>query len=90
MNKIPEEIIIHICKYLHNEDIYNLSYISHLYYNTLTSAFFINYIDNRYHPMVFNIFDNFCYICNRGIICLNFEEDLETNSCSHHIFRLYK
>ena len=86
MNTISEELIICISKYLCNEDIYNLSYISKFYYNTLTSYFFINYIDTRYHPIVFNIFDNFCYICNRGIVCINFKDDFNIINCSHKFF----
>lgn len=86
MNQIPEEIILYISSFLHNEDIYNLSYISNYFYNTLTQSFFIDYINHRYHPVIFNILDNFCYICNRGIVCFNMDKKLDIDYCNHHFF----
>ncbi len=86
MQNLSDDLLTYIFKYLSNEDVYKVSYLCKYYYNLLTSEYFIEYMDTRYHPMVFNILDNYCRLCNRGIICINFEEDFETSHCLHHSF----
>jgi len=87
MQNFPDDLLTYIFKYLSNEDIYKVSYLCKSYYGLLTSEYFVEYMDKRYHPMVFNILDNYCHYCNRGIICINFEEDYEIGHCLHHYFK---
>ena len=67
---LPDELIRHIIYFLHNDDIFNI-------YNTcknnreiINDKIVIEYLKYRDHPMVFNLLDNFCNICNFRIIFL--------------------
>ena len=44
---------------------------------------FINEIKYRRHPLVFNVIDNYCSICNFGIYFLH---DIEIIRCNHDTF----
>ena len=87
MDKLPDEILIYTFKFLNNEDIYNVSYLCKLYYKLLTTKFFINYMNNRYHPVIFNILDNFCNLCNRGLVFIELKDDFNIDRCYHHYFK---
>ena len=45
----------------------------------------IHFMNYRYHPIVFNIFDNYCLLCNQGIIFYNEDEKLDSIQCNHNI-----
>ena len=87
MQNFSDDLVTYIFKYLSNEDVYKVSYLCKYYYNLLTSKYFIEYINKRYHPIVFNILDNYCGLCNRGIVCINFVENLEIIHCLHYSFK---
>ncbi len=70
-----------ILEYCDNETIYNNRYISKTFYDIIHSLYFQTYLSYRYHPLTFNIIDNYCTICNTGIIIL--DEDLEIGRCQH-------
>ena len=61
-------LIYNICYFLENQDIFNLQKVCK-YYNTITQdKVFKNNIRFRYHPAVFNLFDNFCTNCNLKLL----------------------
>lgn len=70
-----------ILAYCDNETIHTARLISKTFYNIIYSSYFQTYLQYRYHPLTFNILDNYCTICNIGIIIL--DEDLEIGHCQH-------
>lgn len=70
--------------YLSNYELSNLcclcKYIKYLY----TQNFFLNIIYNRKHPIVFNILDNYCILCN--INKFNNFFNKKFIRCKHHKF----
>jgi hypothetical protein len=81
MNLILSELWIEVFKYLNNENIYSIQFISSLFYKLIYSKYFQIYFKNRKHPLTFNNIDNFCTICNINIILL--DKDLNIIRCQH-------
>ena len=50
--------------YLSNYELYNLSYLCKYIKNIYSKKYFLKLIYQREHPMVFNILDNYCRLCN--------------------------
>lgn len=72
----------YLIPFLHNES------ISHLY---LTNKLISQYISNpciknifiyRKHPLVFNIFDNYCSVCNINVTYISYHE-MNFDFCNH-------
>jgi hypothetical protein len=75
--------ILHlIFQYLPNEDIFKLPSICKYYKQTTELPFFFNKIKYRQHPMVFNVYDNLCTICNLRIYFLT--DDITFLRCNHY------
>lgn len=83
MNNLCDDLNLYIIEFLDNESIFNLSYTNRYYNRLLTNDDFIEYLQYRYHPIVFNLIDNLCIKCNIGIIIINDENDLSIIRCNH-------
>lgn len=64
MNILDKYLLYEIMYYLRNEYLLNMTIINKQLYKSLKDKKFRSIILKRKHPMVFNIFDNFCKICN--------------------------
>lgn len=81
MNSLDKYIITEIIKYLPNEAVFNISFTSK-FYNNLFDNSLIKHIKYRKHPVVFNIYDNYCNRCN--LYALFFlDENLVFERCKH-------
>ena len=82
MNNLCDDLNLYILEFLDNESIFNIRV--NKYYNQLvTSDNFIDFLQYREHPMVFNLIDNLCTKCNIGIIIINNEDDISIIRCNH-------
>jgi len=81
MSELLSDLWMMILEFCDNETIYNSRFLSRQIYNIIFSTFFQEYISYRYHPITFNIIDNYCTICNTGIIIL--DDELEILRCNH-------
>ena len=64
MNNIDDYIFYEICYYLTNESILNIGLLNKKIFEKSIDKNFKKNILNRNHPIVYNIFDNYCMICN--------------------------
>lgn len=87
MNNLCDDINLHIIEYLDNETIFDLACVNKYFNSITTNDDFIEYLQYRQHPMVFNSIDNFCTKCNIGIIIINDDNELCILRC-HHPFNL--
>ena len=85
INKIDKFIILEIYDYLYNHEIMIMYQISNEINKKLPIENLIHFMNYRYHPIVFNIFDNYCFTCNQGIILYNEDEKIDTIQCNHNI-----
>ena len=83
MNNLCDDLNLCIIEFLDNESVFNLSYLNKYYNRLVTEEDFIEYLQYREHPIVFNIIDNLCTKCNIGIIIINDENDLSIIRCNH-------
>jgi hypothetical protein len=67
---LPNELIRHIIYFLHNDDIFNMYKTCNIHKQILNDKIVIEYLNHRNHPIVFNLLDNFCLLCNLRIIFL--------------------
>lgn len=82
LNYIPDDILFIIFSKLRNYEITNLLRVSNHIKNVIKSDFFITYLLNRYHPMVFNSHSRFCHICNIHIYRIN-DKNKRFIKCNH-------
>ena len=59
MNKLCDDLNLCIIEFLDNESVFNISYLNKYYNRLVTQQDFIEYLQYREHPIVFNIIDNF-------------------------------
>ena len=64
MEALDVGVRYHIYDYLFVEDIINMSYINNHIAREVHSPYFKNHLRKRDAPMIFNIIDNYCKICN--------------------------
>lgn len=81
MEKVDKYLIKNIIKYLPNQDVFKLSKSSK-FYNNIFDNIYIDFIKHRNHPVVFNLIDNYCCICNMSKIFI-LDDHLEFIRCSH-------
>lgn len=82
LNYIPDDILFIIFSKLRNYEITNLLRVSNHIKNVIKTDFFITYLLNRYHPMVFNSHCRFCHICNIHIYRIN-DKNKRFIKCNH-------
>ena len=83
MDKLCDDLNLCIIEFLDNESVYNISYLNKYYNKLVTEQDFIEYLQYRAHPIVFNIIDNLCTKCNIGIIIINDNNDFSIMRCNH-------
>ena len=81
MNRLDKYIITEIIKFLPNESVFNISYVS-AYYCNLFDKKLIKHIKYRIHPAVFNIVDNYCNKCNMSYFFF-LDKHLKFERCKH-------
>ena len=62
--RINMDMIFNISTFLENYDLLNLLKTNKEFNLFFKKKYIFNYFLTRYHPMVFNIFDNYCRKCN--------------------------
>ena len=82
MNNLCADLNLYIIDFLDNESIFNISNIDKYYNGLVTTDEFIDYLQYREHPIVFNLIDNLCTKCNIGIIIIS-EDDISIIRCNH-------
>ena len=82
MNNLCDDLNLYIIDFLDNESIFNISNIDKYYNGLVTTDEFIDYLQYREHPIVFNLIDNLCTKCNIGIIIIS-EDDISIIRCNH-------
>lgn len=83
MNDLCDDLNLYITEFLDNESIFNVSYINKYYNRLVTTDDFIQYLQYRQHPLVFNLIDNLCIKCNIGIIIIGMEDEISIIRCNH-------
>ena len=82
LNDLPYELLYEIFDFLPNEDIIENLYINKRIFYLTQNENFIENINYRDHPMVFNTFGNYCNKCNLNIFIIC-EDNFRTLSCKH-------
>ena len=83
MNNLCDDLNLYIIDFLDNESIFNISNIDKYYNGLVTTDEFIDYLQYREHPIVFNLIDNLCFKCNIGIIIIDQDNDFSIIRCNH-------
>ena len=83
INKLNFDLLFEIIKFLPNHEIMELIYINKNIYKMFNVKKLIEYMENREHPLVINKVDNYCFICNQGLIFLNDDINSEYIICNH-------
>lgn len=83
LGKLNFDLINYIIEYLPNHEIMEFIYINKKIYDMFDKKKLLEYMEFRDHPMVFNILDNYCKICNLGILFLNDDIHSEIIRCPH-------
>jgi hypothetical protein len=81
MHVLPNELIVRIIKFSHNDTIDRLFETSKQFRNVLEDDIVDEALTYRRHPLTFNLIDNYCKKCNRGILIL--QENTRYYTCSH-------
>lgn len=80
---LPDDVIFNIATFLPNYDILNFYKINKISSNVFKEYELMTHCFNRYHPIVFNIIDNYCYICNFKLTILGLNTNFECIRCEH-------
>ena len=83
-NDLSNDILYEIFYFLPNEYIIENLYINKRIYNISLNRIFRKEIKVRRHPIVFNIFDNYCKICNFNKLGL-YKSRIKTINCKHKL-----
>lgn len=77
------DLINSIVKFLPNHEIMEFIYLNKDIYKMFDKKKLIEFMSFREHPIVFNSLDNYCIICNQGLIFL--DDDINSNViiCNH-------
>jgi len=83
MNKLDENIIMKICEFSPNYDVFNIIKLNKFYNNLQNIDYLYEKILYRYHPATFNCYDNYCSICNLIPLFLT-DFNVTFLRCSHY------
>ena len=83
LNKLPSECLFEIIEFLYNHEIMNILTLNKKINQLLPVNRIEEYMSYRVHPLVFNKHDNYCVVCNQGLIFYNEEEKIENIICNH-------
>ena len=84
MKYLPDEIIIYLNKFISNYDILQFYQSSKRLTNLFYNHDVFMYVLSRQHPIVFNVYDNYCYKCNLYPTILSLKENFVVMPCNHN------
>lgn len=84
MKCLPDEIIIYLNKFISNYDILQFYHSSKRLTNLFYKHDVFTYVLSRKHPIVFNVYDNYCYKCNLYPTILSLKKDFIVMHCNHN------
>jgi len=70
-----------ITQFLDNQSIFNMNTVNKDFNRFYKNPYIFEYVKYRNHPMVFNLIDNYCNICNVGIIFFDINHNI--TFCTH-------
>ena len=83
IDKLYSDALNYIVEFLPNHEIMEFIYVNKTIYKMLDVNRLIDYMSYRKHPIVFNILDNYCFICNQGLIFLDDDINSDIIRCNH-------
>lgn len=86
INKLNNDTLYYLLNFLTNYDIMMMLQVSKEINQELIRMEIEDFMNYREHPIVFNQCDNYCALCNQGIIIYNKEnknEDFKFIICNH-------
>lgn len=83
IDKLYSDALNYIIEFLTNHEIMEFIYVNKTIYRMLDIDRLKDYMSYREHPIVFNTFDNYCFICNQGLIFLDDEINSNIIICNH-------
>ena len=83
INKFNIDLLFEIIEFLPNHEIMEFIYINKNIHKILDTNKLIDFMENREHPLVINKLDNYCFICNQGLIFLNDDINSKYINCNH-------
>lgn len=83
IDKLYSDALNYIVEFLPNHEIMEFIYVSKTIYRMLDIDRLKDYMSYRVHPIVFNTLDNYCFICNQGLIFLDDEINSDIIRCNH-------
>ena len=83
IDKLYSDVLNYIVEFLPNHEIMEFIYVSKTIYRMLDIDRLKDYMSYRVHPIVFNTLDNYCFICNQGLIFLDDEINSNIIICNH-------
>lgn len=82
INKLYYELLFNILEFLPNHEIMDFLCINKEINNMFKVKDIIEFMSYRSHPIVFNKIDNYCMICNQGLIFLSDNKSIII--CNHY------
>lgn len=83
IDKLYSDALNYIVEFLPNHEIMEFIYVNKTIYRMLDIDRLKDYMSYRVHPIVFNTLDNYCFICNQGLIFLDDEINSDIIRCNH-------
>ena len=87
MNSLNDFLLYDVFYFLPNEDIFKLNKINENCRKLVLDNIFYENILYREHPMVFNLVDNYCQLCNLQLYFITSKSKFKSISCKHLIFK---
>lgn len=84
MKCIPDELIVYLNRFISNYDILQFYQSSKRLVDLYKKYDVLMYVLNRKHPIVFNVYDNYCYKCNLYPTILSLKKDFIIMRCNHN------
>jgi len=74
-------LLLEIYEYLLNHEIMNVMCTSKSMYRKIPFYEILDFMNYRVHPLVINKFDQYCMLCNQGLIIL--DDESYVINCDH-------
>ena len=83
IDRLYSDVLNYILEFLPNHEIMEFIYVNKTICKMLDVDRLKDYMSYRVHPIVFNTLDNYCFICNQGLIFLDDEINSNIIICNH-------
>ena len=83
IDKLNFDLLNYTIEYLPNHEIMEFIYINKVIYKMFNIKKLIDFMSFRKHPIVFNIIDNYCFMCNQELIFLGDDINNDIIRCNH-------